>query len=212
MESLNFGAVPSMNWEVDSLEQSWKTFKNHVKFVFSGPLKEKSEEEKCSYLMIWVGEKGREIYSTWNLSEEEQKVIKNYYDKFENYVKPRTNLIYNRYKFQSKIQQEDTFEQFCTSLQVLVKDCDYDKPEEMVRDRIVFGVKSSKVREKLINIGSKLTFAQSVDIVRAYKSSKDQCQHMQKEDKTVNVVKSKRHSKPSSQRPHRQENQRCGNC
>ena len=140
MESLNFGAVPSMNWEVDSLEQSWKTFKNHVKFVFSGPLKEKSEEEKCSYLMIWVGEKGREIYSTWNLSEEEQKVIKNYYDKFENYVKPRTNLIYNRYKFQSKIQQEDTFEQFCTSLQVLVKDCDYDKPEEMVRDRIVFGV------------------------------------------------------------------------
>ena len=212
MESLNFGAVPSMNWEVDSLEQSWKTFKNHVKFVFSGPLKEKSEEEKCSYLMIWVGEKGREIYSTWNLSEEEQKVIKNYYDKFENYVKPRTNLIYNRYKFQSKIQQEDTFEQFCTSLQVLVKDCDYDKPEEMVRDRIVFGVKSSKVREKLINVGSKLTFAQSVDIVRAYESSKDQCQQMQKEDKTVNVVKSKRHSKPSSQRPQRQENQRCGNC
>ena len=35
---------------------------------------------------------------------------------------------------------------------------------------------------------------------------------MQKEDKTVNVVKSKRHSKPSSQRPQRQENQRCGNC
>ena len=50
MENLNFGAIPSMNWESESLEQSWKTFKNHVKFVFSGPLKDKSEEEKCSYI------------------------------------------------------------------------------------------------------------------------------------------------------------------
>ena len=40
----------------------------------------------------------------------------------------------------------------CASkLKVQVKDCGYDNAEEMVRDRIVFGIKSDKVREKLIN-------------------------------------------------------------
>ena len=33
--------------------------------MFSGPHGEKSEEEKCSYLLIWVGEKGQDVYISW---------------------------------------------------------------------------------------------------------------------------------------------------
>ena len=39
----------------------------------------------------------------------------------------------------------------------LVKDCDYADPDEMVRDRVVIGCYSSKVREKPIHEGSDLT-------------------------------------------------------
>ena len=116
MESL-VGNTPSMNWDSHDLEGQWKSFKQHVEFMFKGPLKEKSEEAKCSYLMIWVGEKGRNIYSTWTLSADDAKLLKTYYDKFELYVKPRTNVIYNRYKFQSRSQSEsESFEQFVTDL------------------------------------------------------------------------------------------------
>jgi len=75
-------------------------FKQPVEFVFTGPLKAKSEPEKYAYLMTWAGEKGRNIYSTWNLTEEQVKLLESYYTKFEEYVKPRSNVIYNRYKFQ----------------------------------------------------------------------------------------------------------------
>lgn len=122
------GAIPRMDWEAQDLESAWKTFKQHADFMFSGPLKEKSEPEKCSFLMLWVEEKGATIFSTWKLSDEEQKELKNYVDKFEGYVKPRSNVIFSRYKFHSKIQETgDTFEQFAIQLKILVKDCNYDK-------------------------------------------------------------------------------------
>jgi len=152
MESI-VGQSPVMDWQSHDLDSAWKAFKTHVEFMFNGPLKEKDEPQRCAYLMLWVGEKGRNIFSTWDITDEEKKVIKNYFDRFEQYVKPRSNIIYNRYKFQSRVQQEgETFEQFVTELQVLVKDCDFRDRDEMVRDRIVFGIKNSKVREKLINM------------------------------------------------------------
>ena len=56
------------------------------------------------------------------------------------------------------------------------------KKDEMVRDRIVTGVKSSKIREKLLTVGSDLTFAKTLDIARAYEVSHTQCSAT--EDKT----------------------------
>jgi len=42
-------------------------------------------------------------------------------------------------------------EQFVTDLKLLVRDCSFKEPDEMIRDRIVFGTNSRKIREKLIN-------------------------------------------------------------
>ncbi len=114
--------------------------------------------------MIWVGEKGRDVYNTWNLSI--------YYEKFEAYVKPKSNNIFAPYKFHNIIQQEkEPFEQFLTKLKIEVKDCGYKDPDEMVRDRVVIGCYSQKVREKLIQEGSKLTLEKAVDIARTQEMS-----------------------------------------
>ena len=51
------GIAPCIDWNVTDLEVAWKAFKQHIHFMFSVPLKAKTEEEKCSYLMIWTGEK-----------------------------------------------------------------------------------------------------------------------------------------------------------
>ena len=51
-----------MNWDKQDLEQSWKSFKQHVLFMFDSPLKKKDEEEKCAFLILWVGEKGRSLF------------------------------------------------------------------------------------------------------------------------------------------------------
>ena len=99
------GAVASMDCEAHDLEFAWKTFKQHANFIFSGPLKVKSEQEKCSFLILWVVEKGRTVFSTWKLSEEERKKHKGYVEKCEGYVKPRLNVIFSCYKFHCKTQE-----------------------------------------------------------------------------------------------------------
>ena len=50
----------------------------------------------------------------------------------------------------------ETFNEFVTELKFLVRDCNFDRSEEMVRDRIEIGV-NHNIREKLINIGSNIT-------------------------------------------------------
>ena len=50
---------PNMNWDSNNLPTTWEKFERNVKLIFSGPLKEKEEEEKIAYILIWVGEKGQ---------------------------------------------------------------------------------------------------------------------------------------------------------
>ena len=84
-------ATPKMEWEATDLVTAWQSFKQHADFWFAGPLSSKDEAEKCSYLMIWIGDKGRDIYSTWNLSEADRKKLQILLDRFENHVRPKSN-------------------------------------------------------------------------------------------------------------------------
>ena len=184
-----------MDWDAKDLALAFKAFKEHCNFMFGGPLKAKSEEEKCNYLMLWTGEKGRNIYSTWVLSEEDKKKLAIHYDKFENYCKPKSNKIYSRYIFMRREQGiEEPFEQFVTDLKLLYKECGYDHTmeDEMIRDHIVFGIKSTKVREKLINEGNNLTLEKCMDISRTYEMSQKQLKSMNSgEDPNVCAIRSK---------------------
>ena len=56
--------VPKMQWIGDNLRENWRRFKQHAELMFSGPLKSRSEAEKCSYLLIWRGQEGRDIFNT----------------------------------------------------------------------------------------------------------------------------------------------------
>jgi hypothetical protein len=62
--------------------------------MFSRPLKGKSDEEKVSYLLIWVGDKGREVFATWEpFTCDDVKTPQKYYEKFKSHVQPTLNPI-----------------------------------------------------------------------------------------------------------------------
>ena len=87
------GATPRMEWSAHDLPTAFKQFKDHTDFMFGGPLASKTEAVKCNYLMLWVGDKGRQIYSTWDLSEDDRKILSILYERFELYCKPKSNQI-----------------------------------------------------------------------------------------------------------------------
>ena len=170
---------PRMDWESTNLPDSWERFKAHVELIFKGPLKEKIEEDQIAYLLLWVGDKGREIHRTWTIPEDKLKKIDFYYNGFKNYVSPKLNPIFARYKFHNEVQGTDSFTAFLTRLRISVKDCDYDtKADEMIRDRIVFGTNSSKIRQKLINVGKDLKLDSTIQIAQEFEYSQEQMKTM----------------------------------
>ena len=178
--------------------------------------------------MIWVGEKGRDVYNTWNLTGKESKKLSTYYDRFEAYVKPKSNNIFACYKFHNIVQQKKVpFEQFLMKLKIKVKDCGYKDPDEMVQDRVVIVCYSQKVQEKLIQKGSELTLEKAVDIAQTQEMSNTQLQSMTPEDKNVlslregrerkfqykDDIQYKRRKGPNTRDSYRQHCSKCGiNC
>ena len=131
-----------------------------------------------------------------------RKSTSEHYKKFESYCKPKSNKIYSRYIFRSRVQEsEEPFEQFVTDLKLLIKECWYDESvhDDIIRDHTVFGIKSTKVREKLINKGNDLTLDKCMNIARTYELSQKQLKSMTAgKDPNVYAVKSKY---PTKQRP-----------
>ena len=73
---------------------------------------------------------------------------------------------------------DESVEQFTTELQILAQDCEFTNTDEMICDRIVFGTKSMKTREKLFDEGAGLTLERAINIARSYEASKAQLKAM----------------------------------
>lgn len=207
-----------MDWGSSNLPEAWRKFQNHVELVFKGPLQEKDEKTKCMYLLLWVGEKGRDIQNTWTgLEEGDLDKLKTYYDRYKAHVLPKLNPIFARYKFNKEIQGDNSIEEYLTRLRLLAKDCSFHDEEEMIRDRLVFGVTSPKVREKLISQGEKLTLDKAISICQTCAYTKEQMRLMDGTNttttETVHVVKSHKHSQKqhsTSSRPQHQNKRSTG--
>ena len=98
-----------------------------------------------------------------------------------------------------------------------MKDCGYADPDEMVRDRIVIGCNSKKVREKLIQEGSELSLEKAVEIALTLEMSQTQLKTMEEEDSKIHAVKvnqARRQSEKLDKRKHGRPGveQECGMC
>ena len=121
--------TPRMDWSLSDAPQALKKLKNLCELYFSGPLKEKSEEEQVSYLLIWSGEEGIELVSTWTPTADERKKLSIYWKKFEDYVAPKSNFRLSRYKLRSLKQDPgETVDSFLKKVRLLVNECKYTNP------------------------------------------------------------------------------------
>ena len=183
--------TPEMSWIVQDLNQEWRRFYRQAMCIFEGPLDDKDDSVKVSYLKLWVGDKGLDVFEGFTFDDPgDAKKLDIVLKKFEEYCTPRKNHIMAALKFNERRQGEnESFESFVTDLKVLVKDCGYKEEERMVRDAIVFSCKHTKVREKCIDLADTLTLEKAIEIGRNHEANLTSLKKLAKdEDPSVNSI------------------------
>ena len=113
---------------------------------------------------------------TWNLTATQKKDIKGVLERFENYCNPRKNISFQRYRFNSRQQESaESFDRYVTALCQIADKCAFDviTPDNILRDRIIFGITDTKVRERLLR-EPELSLAKTLDFCRASEISQAQ--------------------------------------
>ena len=89
--------------------------------MFDGPLEDQEEAKKVRLLLLWVGDKGLEIYntSTWENEGDELKV-EPVFKALERYSKPQSNQILSRYQLRCLKQGDMPLEEFITRARSLI--------------------------------------------------------------------------------------------
>ena len=97
--------------------------------------------------------------------------------------------MFERYRFwECKQQEGETIDQFITELKTCARCCEFgDQHDSMIRDRIVFGVRDSRLKERLLRESSELTLEKAASICRAGEASSSQVKELEDSDKSVSV-------------------------
>ena len=172
------------NWEKWSIR--WKCF-----FTGSG-LGSKDETVQVDTLIYCMGEEAEAIFQSFNLTAEEQKKYQTVLDKFANHFARKKNVIYERTKFNSRFQAEgESVEAFINELISLARFCEYGGlKEEMIRDRIVVGIRDARLSERL-QMDAELTLQKCLDQVRQSEQVKKQQGVVRPSSTSIDAVKSR---------------------
>ncbi|XP_025833925.1 uncharacterized protein K02A2.6-like [Agrilus planipennis] len=190
------GIKPPANLQIDSDKStSWKKWLQQFEWYATAiQLDKKPAEVQAATFMAVIGPDAIEIYNSFNLSEVETDNLQVIKDRFKEYFAPKTNISFERYIFFKIEQNEDEqFNEFLTRIKTQAGKCEFDNLcDEMLKDKIVFGIRSNQVREKLLT-EDKLDLMKAVNICRTSEQASKQLDEFESKSKTerVSAVKNK---------------------
>ena len=105
----------------------WPKWKRHFEqyHVASGLAKE-DDERQVNTLLYCLGEEAEDVLTSTHITSESRKKFTNVLQKFNEFLKVRKNVIFERARFNQRSQgNTETTEQFITSLYNLAADCEF---------------------------------------------------------------------------------------
>lgn len=133
--------------------EEWRFFRAiYENFEVASGLNAKDIKVRTASLLTIIGADGFKLYDTIPWTTEEKESIKGILDGFEKHIVPPTNVIYERYLFNAAKQEDnETVDVFVYRLRKLIATCTYGNlSDEMLRDRLVFGIVNEATRKKLL--------------------------------------------------------------
>ncbi|UYV72487.1 hypothetical protein LAZ67_9003355 [Cordylochernes scorpioides] len=208
-----------------STPNEWpKWRKRFERYLVVSGMKKKEEADKIDLFMYLMGDRADDIFRTFKFEKKEEATkIDSVLKAFDSHFCVRKNIIYERAKFNSRIQEDrEPVDEFITSLYKLADSCEFEGlHEQLIRDRIVVGVRDKALSERM-QLDSELTLEKAVKIVRQQEAVRQQQVDLQRPSASqkVNQVKfnSKKQSPKQQQQPSRKKEKsaktrsRCPKC
>ncbi|XP_028394385.1 uncharacterized protein K02A2.6-like [Dendronephthya gigantea] len=156
------------NWK--NWRQTWQAYE-----VITN-LAERDQKYRVATFITCIGPEAMEIHNGLPFrNDEERQDITKIIELWNNYCIGKTNPIYERYKFHNRFQQQgETIDTYATVIRTLADRCKFGAlKEELVRDRIVCGIRDNTLQKKLLQETS-LTLEKCLNICRAAEAANNQ--------------------------------------
>lgn len=202
---------PPMNLRLDEhAVTNWRMFRQMFDLYLTAAGKETvAESRKVAMFLNCIGEEALHIYNNFKLDNNDLTLAK-VYAAFEVYIKPKTNVVIERHKFFTRVQQpSEPFDNFVNELQKSIRSCEFgDQEESLLRDRIIIAINDEALQQRLLREPD-LSLKKTLDCCRAAEISRiqqrslksGQSHFLQSEDSlksSVNVDVVKKNLRPSA--------------
>ncbi|UYV85108.1 K02A2.6-like [Cordylochernes scorpioides] len=208
-----------------STPNEWpKWRKRFERYLVVSGMKKKEEADKIDLFMYLMGDRADDIFRTFKFEKEEEATkLDSVLKAFDSHFCVRKNIIYERAKFNSRIQEDrEPVDEFITSLYKLADSCEFEGlHEQLIRDRIVVGVRDKALSERM-QLDSELTLEKAVKMVRQQEAVRQQQVDLQRPSTSQKVSQvnfnSKKQSPKQQQQPSRKKEKsaktrsRCPKC
>ena len=163
--------------------------KRFEQFRIASGLASDEGPRQVSTLLYCMGEDADGVLSSTNVTGEERKTYNTVVEKFNEFFQVRRNVIFERARFNRRQQRDgESVEQYITALYGLIETCNYDAlAEEMLRDRIVVGIKDQALSESL-QTDRDLTLDKVKRRVRQKEAVKEQHKELQGDGSPQNPI------------------------
>ena len=105
------------------LAERWRRWRQTMELYLRLNMADSDEKEQCDAFRYIIGQ------ITFTSSEKNK--IDALFAKFEDYCKPRKNVIMERYKFNTRTQQKDeSADQYVTELKLIATNCNFGSLED----------------------------------------------------------------------------------
>ncbi|UYV74356.1 K02A2.6-like [Cordylochernes scorpioides] len=200
----DLGCTETFDFSTPNEWPKWR--KRFERYLVVSGMKKKEEADKIDLFMYLMGDRADDIFRTFKFEKEEEATkIDSVLKAFDGHFCVRKNIIYERAKFNSRIQEDrEPVDEFITSLYKLADSCEFEGlHEQLIRDRIVVGVRDKALSERM-QLDSELTLEKAVKLVRQQEAVRQQQVDLQRPSTSQKVDQVKFNSKKQSPKQQQQ--------
>lgn len=159
------------------LAERWRSWKQQYEdYIILTQAQSEPEEFQTALFRHIIGPDATKILNSLVQSQDKTLGWRDLLTKMETYCVGQTNEIYERYRFNNRLQgKHESFNDFLTNLKSLAASCNFCKcmHDSLIRDRITTGLANPATTKRLLQVQN-LTLQQCIDICRGEEAAEKQ--------------------------------------